>query len=96
MGKRLAALGYREGRTLKPSVLGPAGTALSGHVFHFSTVEGADGVLELARGDTASEGRPEPDGSARGSVFGSYLHLHFAKNREALANFAAACRAFAP
>lgn len=90
MGTRLAALGYREGRTLRDTVLGPAGTALSGHVFHFSTVEGAEGALSLGR--PASGG--ELDGSARGSVFGSYLHLHFARNGEALANFAAACRAF--
>lgn len=108
MGKRLAALGYREGRTLKDSVLGPAGRVLSGHVFHYSTVEGADGILALgqpaeadeaaapaAAGATVPKRPPEPDGSARGSVFGSYLHLHFAKNREALADFAAACRAFA-
>jgi cobyrinic acid a,c-diamide synthase len=98
MGRKLAALGYREGRTLKDSVLGPAGTELSGHVFHYSTVEGAGGVLSLGPPAATGAGKPachpEPDGSARGSVFGSYLHLHFAKNREALANFAAACRAF--
>jgi cobyrinic acid a,c-diamide synthase len=99
MGRKLAALGYREGRTLRDSVLGPAGTLLSGHVFHFSTVEGAEGVLSLGLPAPAGAGRParppEPDGSARGSAFGSYLHLHFAKNPEALANFAAACRTFA-
>ena len=99
MGRKLAALGYREGRTLRDSVLGPAGTLLSGHVFHFSTVEGAEGVLSLGLPAPAGAGRParppEPDGSARGSAFGSYLHLHFMKNPEALANFAAACRTFA-
>jgi len=97
METRLAALGYREGRTQRASVLGPAGTALSGHVFHFSTVEGAEGILALWPPAVPRPARaPELDGSARGSVFGSYLHLHFAKNPEALANFAAACRAFAP
>ena len=94
MGKGLAALGYREGRTRRASVLGPAGTVLSGHVFHVSTVEGAEGILSLRPPAEVASPAPELDGSARGSVFGSYLHLHFAKNPEALAGFAAACRAF--
>ena len=98
MGRKLAALGYREGRTLRDTVLGPAGTELSGHVFHYSRVEGAVGVLSLGLPAAAGSGKPacapEADGSARGLVFGSYLHLHFARNRQALENFAAACRAF--
>jgi cobyrinic acid a,c-diamide synthase len=91
MGKGLAGLGYREARTGKDGVLGPAGTALVGHVFHYSRVEGARGDLAMrpARG-----GDEELDGSISGSVLGSYLHLHFAGNRGALENFAAACSAY--
>ncbi|MDO9083278.1 MAG: cobyrinate a,c-diamide synthase, partial [Humidesulfovibrio sp.] len=35
-----AALGYREARTLRPGPLGPAGTLLRGHEFHYSEIEG--------------------------------------------------------
>ena len=86
MGKALAALGYREGRTRTGTVLGPAGTELSGHVFHFSWVEGSGGVLDLGT---------ELDGSSSRNVFGSYLHLHFARNPVALGHFAEACLRYA-
>ncbi len=46
MGKRLADLGYRETRTPMASILGPAGTVLRGHVFHFARTEGADAGVQ--------------------------------------------------
>jgi cobyrinic acid a,c-diamide synthase len=92
MGDRLEALGYREGRILAPSVLGPAGTLLKGHVFHFSRVEGGTGDLALRALAPAAEDEARPEGYCRGSVFASFLHLHFDGNPIALANFAEACR----
>jgi cobyrinic acid a,c-diamide synthase len=89
---RLAGLGYREGRTLRPSIFGRAGTSLKGHVFHYFAVEGAGAghaALELAR---PGEGSATAEGYAEGNVFASFLHIHFAGNPSALRAFAEAAR----
>lgn len=36
MGKRFRALGYRQVETTAPSIIGPAGTTVRGHEFHYS------------------------------------------------------------
>jgi cobyrinic acid a,c-diamide synthase len=93
-GSRLASLGYREGRTLKSSLFGKAGTLLRGHVFHYFEVEGAGedhAALKLARpGDSAAIA----EGYAEGEVFASFLHIHFAGNPSAAEAFAKAARRY--
>jgi cobyrinic acid a,c-diamide synthase len=64
-------LGYRCATTTVASPLGPAGTALRGHEFHYSTIEPAGDALDL-------EGRfgRGPGGFATPRLLASYLHLH--------------------
>ncbi len=71
MHPRLQRMGYREGVLTRDSLLGPAGTPLRGHEFHYSSCapeDAADAAYTL-------DGRPE--GYARGTLFASYQHLHF-------------------
>ncbi len=89
-----AALGYREARTLAPGPLGPAGTLLRGHEFHYSEAEaegpaGQGAAWLLA----ASDGTSAPDGQALGNVVAGYFHAHLASNPEAARRFVAACLA---
>jgi len=91
IGTRLAALGYRIGRTLAPSILGPSGTKLGGHVFHYASIEGGE-----AGKPALSFTRPGVDswneGAIDGSVFASWLHIHAAANRPVLRAFVEAAR----
>lgn len=70
MTERLT-LGYRTATTTTTSPLGPAGTTLRGHEFHYSTTEPAGEALEL-------EGRfgRGPGGFATPRLLASYLHVH--------------------
>ncbi len=96
MRRQRAALGYREARTCAPGPLGPAGTVLRGHEFHYSELEqgGAEGAgaVQAAFALTASDGSVALDGAALGNVLGGYFHAHLASNPEAARNFVAACR----
>ncbi|MHC1700352.1 MAG: cobyrinate a,c-diamide synthase [Humidesulfovibrio sp.] len=97
MRARRAALGYREARTLVSGPLGPAGTVVRGHEFHYSELEGdgpkPGGGGQAAFALTASDGSQALDGAALGTVVGGYFHAHLASNPEVAPNFVAACRA---
>jgi cobyrinic acid a,c-diamide synthase len=67
-------LGYREARLIAPSALGPAGSTLRGHEFHYATVthSGNDAPLfELVDGQGEALG---PSGGRRGHVTGAFFH----------------------
>lgn len=67
-------LGYRSGRIGVPSPLGPAGTEVRGHEFHYSVLEPAGDALwlrEVSGGEAAG-------GWATPSLLASYLHVHLA------------------
>ncbi len=70
MTSRLA-LGYRTATTTMASPLGPTGTALRGHEFHYSTIDPTGDALAL-------EGRfgRGPGGFATPRLLASYLHVH--------------------
>ena len=73
-GKRRLHLGYREARLLADTALGPAGSVVRGHEFHYATVseDGADARLaEIVDGRGASLGAA---GGRRGHVTGSFFH----------------------
>ncbi|PHK94316.1 cobyrinic acid a,c-diamide synthase [Pseudoroseomonas rhizosphaerae] len=73
--RRKMNLGYREARLLADGVLGPAGTVLRGHEFHYATVTtpGADPPLALL---ADAHGTPlGPGGGRRGRVSGGFFHV---------------------
>jgi cobyrinic acid a,c-diamide synthase len=65
-------LGYREARAITDSPLAEAGTELSGHEFHYSTVEPRVG--ENPAWSLAGRG---PEGFVADGVHASYLHTHW-------------------
>jgi cobyrinic acid a,c-diamide synthase len=72
--KRRMNLGYRQATMLADSPLGPAGTCIRGHEFHYASVvsPGTDAPLAALR-DAA--GKPLPQaGGKRGLVSGAFFH----------------------
>jgi cobyrinic acid a,c-diamide synthase len=66
-------LGYRRARLLGPSPLGPEGTELRGHEFHYSVLSPPGQALALeSRVDRGTAGFASP------TLLASYLHLHLA------------------
>jgi cobyrinic acid a,c-diamide synthase len=73
--KRSLSLGYRFTRTLETTPLGAAGKAFRGHEFHYSSVVREVGDRRLFAAQDAEGAEIGDLGLARGSVFGSYMHL---------------------
>lgn len=79
---KLRCLGYRETEFLGDTPLGPRGTKLRGHEFHYSEIVRDEAyargwqpafTARNARGDQSAAG-----GYARGKVLAGYVHWHFA------------------
>ena len=76
MTKRLQGIGYRRGVFREDNFLGPQGTTVQGHEFHYSRVtyeQEFPAAYELFKGDHADR----MEGYARDNIVASYLHLHF-------------------
>jgi cobyrinic acid a,c-diamide synthase len=72
-------LGYRDAVALSDSPLAPAGTRVTGHEFHRTTVHPRSGLLLSPAADAAWQWRGgDPEGFASPNVHASYLHLHWA------------------
>lgn len=72
--KRKLNLGYRRARLAADGPLGPAGTGLTGHEFHYATVLTTGGDAPFAEVSDAHGGSATADGSRRGLVSGSFFH----------------------
>jgi cobyrinic acid a,c-diamide synthase len=72
--KRKMTLGYRDATLLAPCGLGPAGTRLRGHEFHYSTMTTNGGDEPFALVSDAYGAAPARAGSRRGQVTGGYFH----------------------
>ncbi len=74
--KRRMHLGYRVARLIHDGPLGPAGSGLVGHEFHYATVTEADPSRDLALADvTDGEGKPlGTAGHRQGHVTGTFFH----------------------
>jgi cobyrinic acid a,c-diamide synthase len=72
-------LGYRDAVALTDSPLGPAGTRLTGHEFHRTSVQPRSGLLLSPAAGAAWAWRDaDPEGFASAHLHASYLHLHWA------------------
>ena len=94
MQPRRAALGYRKATLSRDCILGPAGTELRGHEFHYSSLadppdpEGDAFAFTLA--DRTGRDRP-PEGHLMRNTLGTYVHMHFGSNPRALEHFVGMC-----
>lgn len=93
MQARLAGLGYREAHLCRDTILGKKGDVVRGHEFHYSSLNGMGGDFPFAYAWQVGE-KFCYDGYATPGIMASYLHLHFLGNKQAAANFIAACRQF--
>lgn len=85
MTERLT-LGYRTATAARPSAIGPPGTTLRGHEFHYSVVEPAGDALVLA-----SRWGERPEGWAGPALLATYLHHHPGGDPSAVERFVATC-----
>jgi len=88
MTTHLQGIGYRRGVFRENTFLGPRGTTVQGHEFHYSRViydQEFPPAYELFKGDQS--GRLE--GYARDNIVASYLHLHFSGQSELLEHWLA-------
>jgi cobyrinic acid a,c-diamide synthase len=79
MQKRLAALGYVAWCATAPTLLGPAGTEVRGHEYHYSRLEALAPLSAAALLHREGE-EPKPDGFTAGGLLAGYAHLHWASN----------------
>ena len=79
-------LGYRQATTHTSSPLGPAGTVVKGHEFHYSTIDPGGDALEM----TGRTG-PARGGFASPTLLASYLHVHLATRPDLAERFVATC-----
>ncbi|MDA8442188.1 MAG: cobyrinate a,c-diamide synthase, partial [Peptococcaceae bacterium] len=93
MQKRLQGMGYRTGIMQCATVLGPMGTVVKGHEFHYSATRYAEGnarAYQIAAADGADQGL---EGYVAPNLLASYLHLNLAGQPELAEHFIAICRA---
>jgi cobyrinic acid a,c-diamide synthase len=87
-------LGYRDAVALTDSPLAPAGTRVTGHEFHRTTVHPRSGLLLSPAAGAAWAWRgADPEGFATPTLHASYLHLHWAGNPGMARRFVAAAAA---
>ncbi|MCC8193574.1 MAG: cobyrinate a,c-diamide synthase [Deltaproteobacteria bacterium] len=91
MTGNLQRFGYAEVEFLRDTALGPAGSRVRAHEFHYSRLvdEGGDACLRM-RKDTVSW----TGGLATKNVLAAYPHIHFYSNPALARNFLARCAAF--
>ncbi|NLW23651.1 MAG: cobyrinate a,c-diamide synthase [Clostridia bacterium] len=90
MQKKLQALGYYQGETLERSILGPKGTKVKGHEFHYSVLEPLENfspAVTLHKG----KGREKTEGFIKGNIYASYLHQHWAGEKHLAQAFLRSC-----
>jgi cobyrinic acid a,c-diamide synthase len=93
MDSRLRSLGYRQVITQKKSILGPEGTAIKGHEFHYSHLEeGSDRVESIYQLKDRSGHHDQAEGFLNNYVLGSYVHLHFGSNPDIAHNMIWFCQ----
>lgn len=86
------ALGYREVTLIRDGLLGPAGTRLRGHEFHYSEMAMPPEVPRLYH-VSRRDGEALPDeGYQEHNVLGSYIHLHFGSHPRVAEHFVQYCR----
>lgn len=99
MNAKLRRLGYRHPLQKQASFFGPAGLRLSGHEFHYSSLEHLPQESQNKKShnticawqlDTGQE-----EGYQRNNTLAGYIHLHWGRTPQAPAAFVHACQTFA-
>ena len=94
MTRKLQMVGYVTVRMQQDTILGPAGTELHGHEFHFSQELEREEPMRPYQFTKLRNGETYGAGQQRQNALGSYLHIHFAGCLAAAEHFVAACRSW--
>ena len=85
------SLGYTEVVTTRETLLGPAGTRVRGHEFHYSTADPVPDAVPRVYRLRRRAGEERAEGYLVGRALLSYVHLHFGSNPEVPRRFVEAC-----
>ncbi|MGE3538504.1 MAG: cobyrinate a,c-diamide synthase [Candidatus Tectimicrobiota bacterium] len=93
MTTRLQQFGYAEATFLQDTLLGPAGTSVRGHRFHYSVYEPGPVVPPCAyRVTRASTGETHAEGFGQGHILATYLHVHLGSQPHMARHFVDFCQ----
>jgi cobyrinic acid a,c-diamide synthase len=92
MTDRLQQFGYAEATFLQDSLLGPAGTTVRGHRFHYSVYEPGSSPPACAYHITRKRtGESHLEGFRHRNVLATYFHVHLGSRPQMASYFAAFC-----
>lgn len=89
MRDRLRHFGYAMVEFTRDCLLGPKGTIVRGHSFHYSEMTTTHGLLSSYRADYSLSGEQEQEGFGvpGANILASYIHLHFLANPSVVEHF---------
>jgi cobyrinic acid a,c-diamide synthase len=92
MTNRLVDFGYVTVTFTQDCLLGPRGTTIRGHSFHYSRICSECEVTTSYQVDFSLSGKQQREGFTNGNVLASYVHLHFGANPAVAQYFARVLR----
>ena len=93
MTDRLVDFGYVTVTFTQDCLLGPRGTTIRGHSFHYSRICSDSEVPTSYQVEFSLSGKQQREGFTRGNVLASYVHLHFGANPAVAQHFTGTLRA---
>jgi cobyrinic acid a,c-diamide synthase len=87
MTKGLVQFGYVDVEFAHDCLFGEKGTVVRGHSFHCSRIVAHDPLRCVYRVHYSLSDQTEQEGFVRGSVLGTYIHLHFRSNPSVVSSF---------
>ncbi|MGB8535465.1 MAG: cobyrinate a,c-diamide synthase [Acidobacteriaceae bacterium] len=92
MTNKLVDFGYVTVTFTQDCLLGPRGTTIRGHSFHYSRICSNSELTTSYQVDFSLSGKQQWEGFTRGKVLASYVHLHFGANPTVAQHFVGALR----
>jgi cobyrinic acid a,c-diamide synthase len=92
MTSKLVDFGYVTVTLTQDCLLGPRGTAIRGHSFHYSRIRSGSEIAASYEVEFSLSGKRQSEGFTCGKVLASYVHLHFGANPAVARHFAATLR----
>jgi len=87
MTSKLSQFGYVTVEMTQDCLLGPRGTVIRGHSFHYSRIVNTPAMETCYHVAYSLSGRSEAEGFQLGNVLASYIHLHFGAAPQVARNF---------
>jgi cobyrinic acid a,c-diamide synthase len=93
MTSKLSQFGYVTVEFTRDCLLGPSGTIIRGHSFHYSRIVSGPALATSYNVQYSLSGRQESEGFTLGNTLASYIHLHFRAAPHLARNFVDLVRA---